>query len=47
MFSGDNAKIVEAWEFVVNTSAEGEPAADESVAMLFDTAIWRNNKEIR
>ena len=24
------------------TSAEGEPAADESVALLFDPVIWRN-----
>ena len=41
MFSGDNANKFEAWEFVRKTSAEGEPAADESVAMLFDPAIWR------
>ena len=26
---------------------EYEPAADESIAMLFDPAIWRNEKKIR
>ena len=42
MFSGDNANKFEAWEFVKKTSAEGEPVADESTAMLFNPAIWRN-----
>ena len=42
MFSGDNANKFEAWEFVRKTSAEGEPAAEESVAVLFGPAVWRN-----
>ena len=42
MFSGDNANKFEAWEFVRKTSAEGEPAAEESVAVLFGSAVWRN-----
>ena len=42
MFSADSAKKFEAWGFIGMTSAEGEPAADESVALLFDPVIWRN-----
>ena len=42
MFSADSAKKFEAWWFIGMTSAEEEPAADESVAVLFDPAIWRN-----
>ena len=42
MFSADNAKKFEAWGFIEMTLAEGEPAADESVAVLFDPVIWRN-----
>ena len=42
MFSGDNANKVEAWELVGKTSGEGEPVADESVAVFFDPEIWRN-----
>ena len=42
MFSADNAKKFEAWGFIEMTFAEGEPAADESVAVLFDPVIWRN-----
>ena len=42
MFSADSAKEFEAWGFIGMTSAEGEPAADESVALLFDPVIWRN-----
>ena len=42
MFSGDSGNKVKAWEFVRKTSSEGEPAVDESIAMLFDPAIWRN-----
>ena len=42
MFSADSAKKFEAWGFIGMTSAEGEPAADESVALLFYPVIWRN-----
>ena len=42
MFSVENADKVEAWVLVRKTSAEGEPAIDESVAMSFDPAICRN-----
>ena len=42
MFSEDNLNKVEAWEFVGKTSAEEKPAADESIAVLFDLTIWRN-----
>ena len=42
MFSEDNLKEIEAWEFVGKTSAEEKPAADESIAVLFDPTIWRN-----
>ena len=42
MLSGGKGNKVKAWEFVGKTSAEGEPAAEESVAVLFDPAIWRN-----
>ena len=42
MFSADSAKEFEAWGFIGMTSVEGEPAADESVALLFDPVIWRN-----
>ena len=46
MFSAYNENKVEAREFVSKTSGEGEPATDESVAMLFDPAIWRNETKI-
>ena len=42
MFSEDNLNKVEAWEFVGKTSAEEKPAADESIAVLFDLKICRN-----
>ena len=42
MFSEDNLKEIEAWEFVGKTSAEEKPAADESITVLFDPTIWRN-----
>ena len=42
MFSEDNLNKVEAWEFVGKTSAEEKPAAYESIAVLFDLTIWRN-----
>ena len=42
MFRADNANRFEVWEFVGKSSTEGEPAAEESVAMLFDPTIWRN-----
>ena len=42
MFSKGNLNEVEAWEFVGKTSAEEKPAADKSIAVLFDPTIWRN-----
>ena len=42
MFSTDNTSKVEACEFLGNTSAEGEPSKNVSVAVLFDMAIWIN-----
>ena len=38
-FSADNANKAEAWVFVGKTSAEGKPAADESIAVLLDPTI--------
>ena len=45
METEDSENKVEDWEFVRNTSSEGEPSVDESIAMLFDPAIlWSETK---